>query len=484
MTSTQVEELTFSKGELSSTRRQQILMIVALGTFMAPLDSSVVNIALPTIRNHFDASLATVEWVVMAYLLMTSSLLLAYGRLGDIYGHKRIYLTGFSIFTIGSFLCGIAPTVLWLIIFRGVQAVGAGMLMAMGPAIVTEITPPQERGKYLGIIAISVSVALSVGPILGGLLTAKFGWPSIFYINIPIGVLVVALGKRILPDSVQKQRQSFDLVGAVTVFIGLMLVLAAVSFSESLGWANLWVIGGLLVGMLVLAAFLLIERRLEHPMLDLTMFKNRLFSMANLSALFNYMGMFSVVFIMPFYLQQFRGMTPSQAGLLMIPMPLTTMLVAPLSGSLSDRVDTRYISALGLGILAVGLAMLSTLHMESTHLSIIIAMMIIGLGSGMFQTPNNSAIMGSVSPNRRGVASSLLATMRNLGMVLGVAVSGAVFTHRLAYLTARLQSAGIEAAQVKVQAFTGAVQLTFWVAASIVVVAIITSLVRGPLKQQ
>lgn len=477
-----LEESALSREELSSTRRMQILMIVALGTFMAPLDSSVVNIALPTIRNYFHTSMVTVEWVVMAYLLMTSSLLLAYGRLGDIYGHKRIYIAGFTVFTIGSFLCGIAPTVGWLIFFRGVQAIGAGMLMSMGPAIVTEITPPQKRGKYLGIIAISVSVALSAGPILGGLLTAKFGWPSIFYINIPIGVMVVALASKILPDSGQKHQQPFDVMGAGTVFIGLMLVLAAISFSEKLGWTNPWVFGGLIIGICVLGVFYLIEQRLEHPMLDLRMFKNRLFSMANLSALFNYMGMFSVVFIMPFYLQQFRGMTPSDAGLLMIPMPLTTMLVAPISGSLSDRVDTRYISALGLGILAIGLTMLSSMHIDSSRLSIILAMMVIGFGSGMFQTPNNSAIMGSVPPNRRGVASSLLATMRNLGMVLGVAVSGAVFTHRLSFLTDKLQSSGLATAQVKVQAFTGAVQLTFWVAAGIVVVAIITSLIRGPLK--
>lgn len=217
-------------------------------------------------------------------------------------------------------------------------------------------------------------------------------------------------------------------------------------------------------------------------MLDLSMFKNRLFSMANLSAMFNYMGMFSVVFIMPFYLQQFRGLTPSAAGLLMIPMPLTTMLVAPISGAISDRLDTRYISAIGLAILSFGLFLLSRLQADTSHLSIILTMMVIGFGSGIFQTPNNSAIMGCVPPNRRGIASSLLATMRNLGMVLGVAIAGAVFTNRLAGLTSSLKSAGLAAAQVKSQAFIGAVQLTFWVASGIVIIAILASLVRGPLK--
>jgi len=175
--------------ELSARRRLQILAAIAIGNFMAPLDSSVVNIALPAIRTFFQTSLGTVEWVVMSYLLVISSLILIYGRMGDLYGHKKIYLSGFAVFTIGSLLCGLAPNILALIIFRALQAIGAGMMMAMGPAIITNITPPQHRGKALGVMGMTVSIALTAGPVLGGFLTATFGWASIFFINIPIGIL-------------------------------------------------------------------------------------------------------------------------------------------------------------------------------------------------------------------------------------------------------------------------------------------------------
>ncbi len=180
-------------------KRRLILLAVAIGTFMGPLDSSVVNIALPSISSYFHASMATVEWVIMSYLLIISSLLLTYGRLGDLYGHKRIYLTGFIIFTFGSLLCGIVPTISLLIISRALQAIGAGMLMAMGPAIITETTPPKERGKALGTIAVAVSVALTTGPVIGGFLTSHLGWQSVFLINVPIGITGSLWAQKIIP---------------------------------------------------------------------------------------------------------------------------------------------------------------------------------------------------------------------------------------------------------------------------------------------
>lgn len=466
--------------ELTRGRRMQVISAVALGTFMGPLDASVVNIALPSITNYFAASLSTVEWVIMAYLLIISSLLLTYGRLGDIYGHKRIYVLGFIIFTIGSLLCGTAQSIVLLIIFRAFQAIGAGMLMAIGPAIVTDVAPPQERGKFLGAIAIAVSIALFTGPILGGFLTDLFGWKSIFLINIPIGIIGSLWAQKVIPMSKSNENKHFDLLGALLLFLALISILFPLSDIENVGWDNSLVIGLLTLGVVLFITFLWVENRVKYPMVDLSLFKIRIFTMGNVSALFNFMAQYAVIFIMPFYLQQLRGLTPAQAGLILIPMPMVTMVIAPISGSLSDHFDSRMIRSLGMAITTTGLLLLSNLMINSSVLSVMIRLGVVGLGVGTFQTPNNSAVLGYVPVNRRGIASSMLATMRNMGMVLGVAVSGAVFTSHLNYLTKVLAARGVSGTQLNIQAFTGAMHLTYSVAACLALVAVFTSFVRRP----
>ncbi|TCS84432.1 MFS transporter [Tepidibacillus fermentans] len=469
---------------LSRSKQFQILSAVAIGTFMGPLDSSVVNIALPEISQYFHASLGTVEWVVMSYLLVISSLLLTYGRLGDMYGHKKIYTLGFVIFTLGSLLNALSPNILSLIFFRAVQAIGAGMMMSMGPAIITDIAPPNERGKFMGVTAVSVSVALATGPVLGGFLTTHFGWPSIFYINLPIGIIGYIWANRVIPQSKRKDRQQFDILGALILFLALISILFSLSYTEKWGWKDPIILSLLALGLVFLFTFVLIEKRVKDPMVDLSIFQNRLFSIGNLSSLLSFIAQFSVILLMPFYLQQLRGYEPSQAGLLFIPMPLTTLIVAPISGIISDRIDARYISSLGMGITAFGLWQLSQLNANSSHFTIVIAMITIGLGSGMFQTPNNSAIMGSVPKTRLGIASSMLATMRNLGMVLGVAISGAIFTGRLQALSYSLAQKGLRGEELKVESFIGAMHLAFLVTAGLAVIAVFTSLIRGSMNHR
>lgn len=468
--------------DLSTGRRLQILSAIAIGTFMAPLDSSVVNIALPTIRTSFNTSLGMVEWVIMSYLLVISSLILTYGRLGDLFGHKKIYLSGFAIFTSGSLLCGLAPSILALIIFRALQAIGAGMMMAMGPAIITNITPPQHRGKSMGVVAVSVSVALTVGPVVGGFLTAAFGWPSIFYINIPIGILGSLWAWKVIPSMRGRVVEPFDIKGAILIFVSLLAMLIPLSYTEQFGWRNPYILGSLAAGIILLLVFIFVEKSVKYPMVDLTLFRNRLFAMGNISALLNFVSSFAVILIMPFYLQQLRLMTAEHAGLLLIPTPLATMIAAPIAGAISDKVDSRYISSLGMAINAVGLWMLSRLQVDSSELGIVVILIVIGIGVGMFQTPNNSAVMGSVPPNRRGIGSGLLVNMRNIGMVLGVAVSGALFGSRQDYLNRILAAQGTPAPEAKIQSFIGAMQFTFMFAAVLALVAVFTSLVRGPIN--
>lgn len=468
--------------ELSLNKRRLILGAVAIGTFMGALDTSIVNIALPSITKFYHVQFSMVEWVVMSYLLIISSLLLTYGRLGDMYGHKRVYITGFIVFTIGSLLCGIAPAIGFLIFFRGIQAIGAGMLMSMGPAIVTITTPQRFRGKALGVTAIAVAVALTTGPLLGGFLTSRFGWQSIFYVNIPIGILGTAFASRIIPKSIVVEKQSFDILGSILIFLTLISILFPLNYAEKVGWNNPFMIGLIILGITLFIVFIYVERRTAHPAVDLTLFNNRLFSMSNLSSLLNFISQFSVILLMPFYFQQLRGMSPSQAGLMLIPMPISTMIIAPISGTLSDRIDSRYISSLGMGFAALGIFQLSNLNATTSTLRIIIALITLGLGIGMFQTPNNSAIMGSVPADRRGLASGILATMRNVGMVLGVAISGAIFNGHMNYLTRVLTQSGISGTALKNQAFVGSLHLTFIISALFALIGMITSLIRGSLK--
>jgi EmrB/QacA subfamily drug resistance transporter len=468
--------------EMSKSQWIKMMITVGIGSFMSTLDSSVVNIALPRIGNYFKASLSLIEWVVMAYLLVISSLLLTYGRLGDMYGHKQIYVTGFLIFTVGSILCGLAPTIVLLIIARVFQAIGAGMLMAMGPAIITDVTPDRERGKALGLNGVAVYIALISGPVLGGILTAKLGWQSIFFINIPIGLIGIWMAGKYISNQTVHQTQKFDICGAVLLFMAMVTLLWSLSSGEKIGWSNPVIIVSMLSSIILFTGFIYTEIQAEAPMMDLTLFRDRLFTMSNVSLLISFIAGFTVTLLMPFYFQQLRGLTPYIAGLMMIPQPIATIFITPFSGILSDRIDSRYLSSLGMLLVTMGMFLLSNLKITSTPWESALALIIIGLGNGLFQTPNNSAIMGSAPENRRGIASGMMATMRNIGMVLGIAMAGAVFTERQNYFHALLQFKGVSGATLRIQSFTSAFHATYLMAAGFALVGVVASLTRGSLK--
>ena len=407
--------------------RWRILSAIALGTVMGPVDGSVVNIALPVITRSFNTTLPVAEWVAMAYLLVLSSLLLTWGRLGDMYGHRRTYLAGFVVFTVGSLLCGAAPSIGWLIAFRAVQAMGAGMMMAAGPAIITEIFPSTERGRALGLNAVAVAVGLSLGPALGGLLVQHFGWRSVFYINLPIGAVGIWWAARVLPMPSRSQRSAFDVPGAITLFGALLSLLLALSQGEAWGWGSPATLGLLGAGALGLAGFVAIERRVAAPMVDLGLFRHRLFVLGNVSCLANFIAQYSVTFLLPFFLQYALGMPPDRAGLVMLGFPWVVLFVAPIAGSLSDRFGSRWLAVTGMAIMTVGVFAMTRLGPRASGAEVFWRLAFIGLGFGLFQSPNNSAVMGSAPRDRLGIAGGMLASMRYIGMVLGVAISGAVF---------------------------------------------------------
>ena len=304
------------------------VLTVAVGTFMASLDTSVVNVAMPVIQNKFQVTISMVEWVVIAYLLVISSLLLTFGRLSDLYGHKKIYVSGFMIFTIGSFFCGISSSILMLIACRVIQAVGAGMMFSSGPAIITDAVSAENRGKAFSVSAIAVSVALCVGPVIGGVLLTFAGWQSIFFINIPIGVIGTFLALRNIPVDTRKTTVPFDKVGSALIFVALILILLPLDIVGESKQNPLLFLGMLLAGVFTLVAFVFVEKNTKHPMLNINLFRIRVFTAGSIAAACNFMAQFIMVFLAPFYLEKLRMFTPATAGLLFIPMPLTTMVIS------------------------------------------------------------------------------------------------------------------------------------------------------------
>jgi EmrB/QacA subfamily drug resistance transporter len=449
-------------------RKWWVLLAVGIGTFMSALDSSVANIVLPIVRQDFHTDVATIEWVVTIYLLVVSGLLLGFGRFGDLRGHKSIYVFGFVIFVVGSMLCGLAPNEFSLISFRAIQAIGAAMLFANSPAILTQNFPAAQRGQALGLQATMTYLGLTVGPSLGGWLTTHFSWRAVFYINVPIGLATLILSQRVIPqDKPGENVEPFDLMGAALFLVGLVALMLGLNQGSEWGWTSPIILSLLAIALLILGIFIVIESRSTHPMLDLTLFQRRLFSASAGSAMLNYIALFSVIFLMPFYLIQGRGLNAAQAGLLLTAQPLVMAIAAPLSGTLSDRIGARLLSTVGMVIMALGLFLLSRLSGTSQPIDMIIALAVVGLGTGIFVSPNNSALMGSAPKNRQGIAAGILASARNVGMVLGIGLAGAIFTTVLAQL------------RTAPDALFRAIDAGFFVGSMVALLGAITSIVRG-----
>ena len=408
-------------------RKWLVMAAVAMSTFLATIDGSIVNVALPTLVAELDTIFPVAQWVILAYLLMQTTLMPGVGRLGDILGKKRIYVAGVAVFTLGSVLCGLSPTVYWLIAARAVQAVGSAMALGLGMAIVTEAFPPAERGKALGLNGTFVSIGIVLGPTVGGLIWDVASWPWIFFVNLPIGLIGLALAWRYIPDTRPDGRQPFDFVGALTLFVTLLALLLALTLGQQFGFSDGRIVALFALSLLCLLLFLRVEWRQPHPLLDLRLFRRRRFSVGLLTGSLVFMTIAGATLLLPFYLQLMRGYNTRQVGLMMALIPLFLGVVAPLAGAASDRYGARRITAVGLFIAALGYAAMSQLGPETSLLAYALAVMPLGLGMGLFQSPNNSAIMGAAPPERLGVASGLLGLSRTLGQTTGIAIFGALW---------------------------------------------------------
>ena len=459
-------------------RRWLILSTVSVGTFMATLDGSIVNISLPSIQAAFGIDLPTVELVVVAYLIVLGTVLLPFGRLGEVLTFKRVYLSGFGLFTLASVLCGAAPSAGALIGFRILQGVGAGMLQAMGPAIVARTFGPGERGKALGINAISVSLGLTLGPVLGGLLTELATWRAVFLVNLPVGIFAILWAMRTLPAERPTGGQRFDIPGAILSGGALFSLLVALVEGQDLGWTSPEVLGLFLAFLVLMAAFVWVEAHAAQPMIDLGLFRIRAFAAGNASVIIAFGGLFTAMFLMPFLLEDAAGFSPAEAGVLLTPIPILTAFVAPWSGSISDRIGSRLPASIGIAIMAAGLLSLATLAPGFGPLDLVWRLALIGIGQGLFMSPNSSAILGSVPRARIGTASGTLAEMRIDGQALGIALSGAIVATRVPVYLATMT--GLSAAAAQERALALGIRDAFIVAGLLCCVGILTSAVRGP----
>jgi EmrB/QacA subfamily drug resistance transporter len=402
-----------------------ILLLTALPSFLVPYTVSSIAVALPAIGEQFGLDAVSLGWITSAYVLTAAVCILPFGKLSDIYGRKRFFIIGNLIFTAGCLLAVVSWSGSALIAARVIQGLGGSMVFSTSIAVLTSVFPPGERGRAIGIVTGTVYAGLSIGPFLGGILTQHFGWPSIFLVNIPIGIIVIISTLVLVPGEwAEPGARTFDYPGAVlygAMLIGILYGLTLLPSST----------GFLLMaaGFVLLAGFVWWEQRHPAPMLDLSLFhKNPVFLFSNIAAMINYAVVFAVSFLLSLYLQYIRGFDPQTAGIILVSMPVVQMVVAPLAGNLSDRIDAQVIATAGMACTTAGLGVMVLLSPSTSLVIILAGLVLLGLGYGLFSSPNTNAIMSAVRVQYLGIASAMVSTMRSIGQMLSMAIAMLVFS--------------------------------------------------------
>jgi EmrB/QacA subfamily drug resistance transporter len=409
----------------NDTTKTSALIIVTIASFTTPFISTAINIALPAIGREFAIDAILLSWIPTSFLLIAAMFAVPFGRIADIHGMKKIFTYGMIIFTISSLLSAVAPSAISLITFRVLQGIGSAMAFVTALAIITSVYPPKERGKAIGINIASVYVGLSLGPVLGGFLTQYLGWRSLFYLMVPLGLLVIGLVFwKLKGEWAACKGEKFDLPGSL--LYSFMLVMIMYGFSMLPGIVGVSMI---VIGILGIVAFVWWERKVESPVLDMKLFfENRTFAFSNLAALINYSATFAVGFLLSLYLQYIKGLNPQGAGLILVSQPIVMAIVAPLAGRLSDRFEPRLIASFGMALVTSGLFSFIFLNGNTNFEFIIAGLVILGLGFGFFSSPNTNAIMGSVERRFYGVASATVSTMRLIGQTMSMGAVILIFS--------------------------------------------------------
>lgn len=408
----------------NETEKRIVLLIAVLSGFITPFDGSAVNIALPAIGAEFHMNAIALSWVATAYLLTAAMFLVPFGKIADIYGRKKIFLYGITIFSLASLLMTMVSSTEMLIGIRVLQGIGGSMIFGTGVAIVTTVFPPGERGKALGIYITAVYIGLSIGPFLGGIMTQYLGWRSIFFINVPIGaaaILLILL--KLKGEWAECRGDRFDLTGSI--IYGAAVVAVMYGFSTLPDFKGVGFIAAGILGALIFARY---EMRIPFPVLDIKLLtKNRIFALSNLAALINYSATYAVTFLLSLDLQYTKGFTPEYAGFVLVAQPVVQALVSPIAGRLSDRIEPRIVASAGMTLTAIGLFLLIFLTEETSLMYLVFTLLVLGAGFGLFSSPNTNAIMSSVDKRFYGVASGMNGTMRLLGQMLSMGIAMMLF---------------------------------------------------------
>ena len=402
-----------------------ILLVTTVTAFMTAFMGSSLNIALPIIGKEFNASAVMLSWLSTIYLLTTAALLIPVGKLSDINGRIKFFKLGIVLFSLGSFLCGLAPSAITLLLLRIIQGIGSSLIFSCSTAILVSSFPPSQRGKALGINTAAVYTGLSSGPFLGGLITHYWNWRAIFILNSLLGVIIIVITFFYLRNEWKELvKQKFDKIGAMVYILSIVSLMIGVSlFPDITGFAVL------IAGIFLLITFYFFEGKKKNPVFDVTMFRrNKTFTLSNLAALINYSATFAIGFLMSFYLQSVRGLNPQEAGIILITQPVVQALFSPLAGRLSDKHEPQLVASLGMGFLSAGLVVFCFLSAGMSLAIIVINLAFLGLGFALFSSPNVNAVMSSVEKSQYGVASSTLASMRMIGQMLSMGMVIIIFT--------------------------------------------------------
>ncbi len=452
----------------SGANERVALVVATLASFLTPFMGSATNVALPAIGREMRLDAVSLSWAATAYLLSAAVFLVPFGKIADIHGRKRVFVGGLLVYTVTSLLCAVAPSLPFLLGGRAAQGLGGGMIFGTGVALLTSIFPPGRRGLALGVNVAAVYLGLSLGPPLGGVLTQQLGWRSVFFANVGLGALATAIAARGLTGEWKEAPgDRLDGTGTLLYGVGLSALMYGLGRLPSAA-------GGALVGLgtATLVGFVVWERRAAHPLLDMALFaRNRVFAFSNLAALVNYAATFAVGFLLSLYLQSVRGLSPQAAGGLLTAQPLVMAALSPFAGRLSDRVDPRVVASSGMGLIAVGLALLALVGPGTPFAFVVVCLLVLGAGFGLFSSPNTNAVMGSVGKSSYGVASATLATMRLVGQMLSMGVASLVLA---------LFVGGAALGPGHAAGFVKGMRVAFALYALLCVAGVFASLARGP----
>lgn len=454
----------------SNVNKKVVLLVVTTTAFLSPFMSSAITIALPSIGREFAMEAVLLAWVATAYILAATVFLLPVGRLADIYGRRRIFTYGILIYTISSLLSAVSTSAVMLISFRVLQGIGGSMMWGVGVAILSSVFPVEERGKVLGINLAAVYLGLSLGPFLGGILTQYFGWRSIFITVLPLGLItIVALFWKLKGEWAEAKGEKVDISGSVIYGLAIIALIYGLSLLPAMSGLVI-----VLIGLLGISAFVWWETKATSPILNMGLFRNnRVFAFSNLAALINYSATFAVTFLLSLYLQYTKGFSPQSTGIILIAMPVVQAAFSPIAGRLSDRVEPQIIASAGMGLTTIGLGLLAFLDQNTAVVFILVSLVILGLGFALFSSPNTNAIMSSVDKRAYGVASAMVSTMRQIGMMLSMGIVMLIFS---------LYIGRVEITPEYYSAFVTSTKIAFAIFAALCLGGIFASLARGKMR--